>query len=98
MNERFSLLGQKHPLASALAQRARLAEVPLQREFEQCLRAAERFPLQPTAPEILQLNVGRRCYQPCKPCHVDAGPARRGVVTPAPVGLRRLALGGARRR
>ncbi len=87
MNERLSLLGQKHPLASALAQRARLAEVPLQREFEQCLRAAELFPLQPTALEILQLNVGRMCNQTCKHCHVDAGPDRREVMSRATMEL-----------
>ena len=87
MNERLSLLGQKHPLASAHAQRAKLASVPLEREFEQCLRTAGLYPLRPTALEILQLNVGRVCNQTCKHCHVDAGPDRREVMSRATMEL-----------
>jgi radical SAM/Cys-rich protein len=34
--------------------------------------------------EVLQINVGRRCNQTCRHCHVDAGPDRPEVM-PAPV-------------
>ncbi|MDB4886798.1 MAG: hypothetical protein JWN79_2236 [Gemmatimonadetes bacterium] len=67
-------------LASAVAQRARLAEVPLARTFEESLATSGLFPLRPTRLEILQVNVGRRCNQTCKHCHVDAGPDRSEVM------------------
>ena len=31
--------------------------------------------------QTLQLNVGRKCNQACRHCHVDAGPDRREVMT-----------------
>jgi radical SAM/Cys-rich protein len=31
---------------------------------------------------VLQMNVGRRCNQACRHCHVDAGPDRTEVMTP----------------
>lgn len=34
-------------------------------------------PLQPTAMEIFQLNIGKLCNQTCAHCHVDAGPDRK---------------------
>lgn len=34
-------------------------------------------PLQPTAPEIFQINIGKLCNQTCAHCHVDAGPDRK---------------------
>jgi radical SAM/Cys-rich protein len=67
-------------LSSAGAQRARLAELPLARSFEASLGASGLFPLRPTPLEILQVNVGRRCNQTCKHCHVDAGPDRSEVM------------------
>jgi radical SAM/Cys-rich protein len=67
-------------LSSADAQRARLASVPLPRSFEQSLESSGLFPLRPTTLEILQVNVGRRCNQTCRHCHVDAGPDRKEVM------------------
>ena len=63
------------PLASGEAQRARLAEIALPRSFP---------PLRPTGLDILQINVGNRCNQTCRHCHVDAGPDRADVM-PRPV-------------
>jgi radical SAM/Cys-rich protein len=34
---------------------------------------------------VLQLNVGKRCNQTCRHCHVDAGPDRSEVMTDAVV-------------
>ncbi len=33
--------------------------------------------------EILQLNIGKKCNQTCSHCHVNAGPARRELMTRA---------------
>ncbi|MBK8346626.1 MAG: arsenosugar biosynthesis radical SAM protein ArsS [Saprospiraceae bacterium] len=33
--------------------------------------------LQPTAPEVLQINIGKLCNQTCAHCHVDAGPDKK---------------------
>ena len=35
------------------------------------------------AVEVLQLNVGKKCNQTCAHCHVNAGPARRELMTRA---------------
>ncbi len=71
-----TLQKQRHPLAPAAAQRRRLAEVPLARSFEASLAAAGLSPLAATGIEVLQINVGRKCNQTCRHCHVDAGPDR----------------------
>ena len=67
-------------LSTAGAQRARLASIPIGRSFERALESSGLFPLRPTTLEILQVNVGRRCNQTCKHCHVDAGPDRSEVM------------------
>ena len=33
--------------------------------------------------EVLQLNIGKQCNQTCSHCHVNAGPARRELMTRA---------------
>ena len=48
--------------------------------FDEKLRLAGLYPLLPTAPEILQVNVGKICNQTCRHCHVDAGPDRREMM------------------
>jgi radical SAM/Cys-rich protein len=40
-------------------------------------------PLRRAEPRTLQVNVGKRCNQACHHCHVDAGPKRTEVMTPA---------------
>lgn len=44
--------------------------------FDGKLQAAGLFPLAATGVTTLQVNVGKRCNQACKHCHVDAGPNR----------------------
>jgi radical SAM/Cys-rich protein len=39
-----------------------------------------------TPPATLQINVGKLCNQACHHCHVDAGPARREMMTAAAAG------------
>ena len=66
-------------LASAEAQLAVLSAVPL-RSFEAALADAGLYPLRTTGIDILQINVGKRCNQTCRHCHVDAGPDRSEVM------------------
>lgn len=74
-------LQKRHaPLAAARQQRALLRAVPLVRSFEEALDASGLLPLRATGIDVLQLNVGRRCNQTCRHCHVDAGPDRREVM------------------
>jgi radical SAM/Cys-rich protein len=67
-------------LASARSQRIALARLALPRTFEEALDAVELLPLVPTGIEILQVNVGRKCNQTCRHCHVDAGPDRTEMM------------------
>ncbi len=75
-----TLKQQGAALAGGAAQRARLAGIPLPRSFDDALRASGLCPLRPTTIEILQINVGKRCNQTCRHCHVDAGPDRTEVM------------------
>jgi len=77
-----TLSKQNHPLARGEAQRERLAQVRLARSFEDALASAGLFPLHATGIEVLQINVGKRCNQTCRHCHVDAGPDRKEVMPP----------------
>ena len=67
-------------LGTAAGQRARLAELAPPGAFERALEGSALWPLRPTAIEILQINVGKRCNQTCRHCHVDAGPDRKEVM------------------
>jgi radical SAM/Cys-rich protein len=49
--------------------------------FDAKLEAAGLFPLRATEINTLQVNVGKRCNQACKHCHVDAGPGRTEEMT-----------------
>ncbi|WP_448561231.1 arsenosugar biosynthesis radical SAM (seleno)protein ArsS [Trichothermofontia sp.] len=90
-----SLQHRSHPLASPQAQQCRLAEIPLARSFEKAVASAGYHPLRSQAVTVLQMNVGKRCNQVCRHCHVDAGPDRREVMTPEVVAacLRLLSTG-----
>jgi radical SAM/Cys-rich protein len=72
-------------LATGSGQRARLAEIPVARGFDAALSDAGLWPLRPTRIQILQMNVGKRCNQTCRHCHVDAGPDRTEVMPRAVV-------------
>lgn len=45
------------------------------------MKASELWPLRATGIETLQVNVGKRCNQACKHCHVEAGPQRTEIMT-----------------
>lgn len=76
-----SLEKRRSPLAAAAAQRARLAELPLPRSFEDALASSGLLPLRATGIEVLQVNLGKRCNQTCHHCHVDAGPDKKEVMS-----------------
>jgi radical SAM/Cys-rich protein len=80
-----TLLRRHHPLAPAQAERARLRELPLATTFEQAAARAGHAPLRSTKLEIFQVNVGKKCNQTCRHCHVDAGPDRKEVMPDAVV-------------
>jgi radical SAM/Cys-rich protein len=73
-----------HPLAPAEAQRRVLSSLGVA-SFDATVAAAGQPPLRAGAPQILQINLGKRCNQTCHHCHVDAGPDRREVMTDAVV-------------
>ncbi len=80
-----TLSSQGHPLSSALFQ-WNILEQPKSRlvsdkRFEQSLNEHGLFPLKPSMPEILQINLGKMCNQTCAHCHVDAGPERKEIMT-----------------
>ena len=75
-----TLQRQHHPLASAAAQRRRLAELVRGHEFRAAIAGAGLAPLCAAGITVLQINVGKRCNQTCRHCHVDAGPERREVM------------------
>ena len=75
-----SLRFRSHPLATAAAQRACLAELPIATPFEAALARTGLSPLRATGVEIFQMNLGKKCNQTCRHCHVDAGPDRREVM------------------
>ncbi len=77
-----TLQKQHHPLATGAAQRRRLAELPLTRSFETALDTAGLLPLVATGIDVLQINVGKKCNQTCRHCHVDAGPERTEMMPP----------------
>jgi radical SAM/Cys-rich protein len=91
-----TLLNTQSPLADAATQRATLEALPLARTFDDAVAGAGHHPLRTTGISVLQMNVGRRCNQACRHCHVDAGPDRPEVMTPEVVDacLRLLESGG----
>ena len=80
-----TLLNTRSPLAAPAAQRARLEALPLARTFRAAAASAGHEPLRPATATTLQINVGKRCNQVCRHCHVDAGPDRREVMPDAVV-------------
>jgi radical SAM/Cys-rich protein len=51
--------------------------------FEETLRRHSRWPLVRDVVRTAQVNVGKLCNQACHHCHVDAGPKRTEIMTPA---------------
>jgi len=69
-----------HPLSSSGFQRAALDALPLAHAFHDAAAEAAGGPLRAANVEVLQINVGKRCNQSCRHCHVDAGPDRAEVM------------------
>jgi radical SAM/Cys-rich protein len=76
----ITLLNTRNPLADTAAQRTMLAALPIRRSFEEALTTAGHVPLRASSIAVLQMNVGKRCNQACRHCHVDAGPDRTEVM------------------
>ena len=77
-----TLLNTRSPLADAATQRAHLETLPLRQTFAEAVAAAGQTPLRAAGVSVLQINVGKRCNQACRHCHVDAGPDRKEVMPP----------------
>src|SRR5687768_14210714 len=77
-----TLLNTRSPLADAATQRAMLDALPLSGTFGEALEEAGRGTLRAEGIAVLQINVGKRCNQACRHCHVDAGPDRTEVMPP----------------
>src|SRR5688572_22169940 len=77
-----TLLNTQSALADAATQRSILEALPLRRTFADAVAAAGHSPLRADGISVLQINVGKRCNQACRHCHVDAGPDRREVMPP----------------
>ncbi|MGE3275900.1 MAG: arsenosugar biosynthesis radical SAM (seleno)protein ArsS [Vicinamibacterales bacterium] len=75
-----TLANTQSPLATPDAQLARLDALGLTTTFEEQAARAGHQPLSPTRSTVLQVNVGKRCNQACRHCHVDAGPDRTEVM------------------
>ena len=80
-----TLLRRAHPLSSTEAQRALLRKLSLATTFEDATARAGHDPLRTSNLEIFQINVGKKCNQTCRHCHVDAGPDRKEVMPDAVV-------------
>lgn len=76
----LTLLKRAHELASAETQRRRLEQLPLETSFGQAVASTALGELRSRKVEVLQINVGKRCNQTCRHCHVDAGPDRKEVM------------------
>jgi radical SAM/Cys-rich protein len=77
-----TLANNRHPLSNTATQRATLAEVHTPRTFEDAVAGCGHASLRAAAISTLQINLGKRCNQACRHCHVDAGPDRREVMPP----------------
>lgn len=79
-----SLKSRGSELAQTDYQLKFLQEYPFNGElpkFSEQLKVSNRFPLKPSKIEIFQLNIGYKCNQVCKHCHVDAGPDRKEMMS-----------------
>jgi radical SAM/Cys-rich protein len=72
----LTLLGRSNPLASSTEQLRILDQTSTFPPFDLRLDQAGIFPLRATGITVFQINVGKRCNQTCRHCHVDAGPDR----------------------
>ena len=78
-----TLQRRAHPLASSSVQLETLARAVGVASFDAALRTSGSGELERAKTSVLQINVGKRCNQTCRHCHVDAGPDRREVMSDA---------------
>lgn len=78
---RHTLLRQASPLADACQQVAILENRGGQASFAKTLAQHGLGLLRANGVQVLQANLGRRCNQTCRHCHVDAGPDRREMMS-----------------
>jgi len=76
----LTLLNTRNPLADTGTQRATLESLSLARTFDDAVSTALGSALHASDVSVLQMNVGKRCNQACRHCHVDAGPDRTEVM------------------
>ncbi len=76
-----SLLRRDHHLAAVDHQLQALGRACPSGSFAESVSAAGRELFRADSIEVLQLNLGKRCNQTCRHCHVDAGPDRREVMS-----------------
>ncbi len=67
---------------SAVRQTAAVSKNP-PTSFAATVREFTGIPLRRAPLAVLQVNMGRLCNQACEHCHVDAGPKRREIMSPA---------------
>jgi radical SAM/Cys-rich protein len=79
-----TLVKREHFLAKTERQRQILEELPLT-AFAKAAGNAGHQPLRASGVQVLQINLGKRCNQTCRHCHVDAGPDRQEVMPRAVV-------------
>ena len=60
-----------------------VSDDPRARRFAERSSGAAGAPLRAVGVETLQVNLGKRCNQACRHCHVDAGPARTESMSDA---------------
>jgi radical SAM/Cys-rich protein len=66
-------------LANTETQQQILANLPF-RSFAEVVASTGHRPFKASGIAVLQINVGRRCNQTCRHCHVDAGPGRKEMM------------------
>jgi radical SAM/Cys-rich protein len=80
----LSLASRNHALATPENQQSRLATLGVVPCFDSVVASAGAT-LERSTIEVLQLNLGKRCNQVCRHCHVDAGPDRTEIMGDAVV-------------
>lgn len=64
----------------SVAEVAYLEELPIEK-FSKKLKHYNQLPFQAKSLDILQINLGYLCNQVCNHCHVNAGPARKELMS-----------------
>jgi radical SAM/Cys-rich protein len=76
----LTLLRRGDRLAEPAHQLAVLASSGRHPQFARTLAEKGLGPLRAAGIDVLQINVGKKCNQTCRHCHVDAGPDRREMM------------------